>query len=340
MFVNSCSIFLSGLLAIHCLAGAEDTSNHGRYYAELEAFKKAPVTKLMFDEDIHPALAEIQRDMIICKNLTSFQRIVRSLFLMLDVVIVTPETMPLLYGYVDDICKKADIPVPTIFITRKDGFFNAFAQKILMSTGGILIGQKLMKETSDDALEAIVAHEIGHIKYDHVNKMLGILTVQWGVVYALTKMLKITSGVRVGDSEGDVLYKKCVYFLKLMMLNDCLSCVSAYFINKRFEKEADEFAYKTNGKARGLIEFFELLLQKDVLRDEEFVTIYNLLEQNKEQLEMMDYYSLLLRYYGAYAEHWLMELYKKVYYETFVGAHPTPQARIKAAQDYLAQQNV
>ena len=47
--------------------------------------------------------------------------------------------------------------MPTVFITRKENFFNACAAKVLTSSGGIVIGQDLIVESSEKELEAIVA---------------------------------------------------------------------------------------------------------------------------------------------------------------------------------------
>lgn len=325
--MKSVSLLLSGLFAINCVIIATD-SPHGRYYAELEALKKASETQLMFNEDAHQGLAEIQRDITTYKNLTSFQRFVRSIFLALDVVMITPETMPLLYSYIDGICKKADIATPSIFVTRKDGFFNAFAQKLLMSTGGIVIGQKLMQELSDDALEAVVAHEIGHITHNHINKLLGLSLIENSIFIGM--MIKIMQDFDRDDNKFK-LYAQlyAAYFIT--------SLISPLIINKRFEKEADQFAC-ANGKAQGIIEFFELMLKKDQLREEEFTIIYQLLQQNKANLAASDYYELIARYYLARAGHLFIDFYKTVYHGTFIGAHPSPQARIAAAKKYLAKQ--
>jgi Zn-dependent protease with chaperone function len=339
--MNSYSIFLSGLLAIHCLMGAEDTSNHGRYYAELQALKESHDTKIMFDKDAHQGLATIERDIITRKNLTQFQRFTRGLFLLLDAVLVTPETMPLLYEYVDGICKKANITTPTIFITRQDWFFNAFAQKLLMSTGGIMIGQKLMKEVSDETLEAVVAHEVGHIEHNHVNKMLALsLLLEWPIyLYLMAELRKCVANNESiqkfvsKNGMNDFFTWYCMYSIA----STISSLVPALIINKRFEKEADAFACE-NGKAKGIIEFFALLLEKDQLREEEFVTVYDLLQKNKSELSFLDYYRLMLRYYLAQGGHMYIKAFKTLYHETFWGAHPSPEARIKAAQDYLAQQ--
>lgn len=316
--MNLSKVLLSGLLITSSLSAS--TNNHGVYYNELKALKKAAATKEMFDEDAHSGLATIQRDIITYKNLTFFQRFVRSTFLCLDVVIVTPETMPKLYGYVDDICQKANITTPTVFITRKDGFFNAFAQKILMSSGAILIGQKLM--LSDGALEGVIAHEIGHVKHNHVNKMIALGLVDWVVYFALVKLLSENS--KISDSRA-----LFAWYVS--------SLVSPAIINKRFEKEADAFACD-NGKSEGIIQFFELILEKEALREEEFVAISELLQQNRSDLSLWNNMTLGLRYYMAKFGHNFGKAYKYVYYNTFLGAHPSPEARIEAAKKYLQQE--
>ncbi|HMK33006.1 MAG TPA: M48 family metallopeptidase, partial [Nitrosopumilaceae archaeon] len=312
---NFSSMFLSGVLTVSCMLSAIEPQ--GRYYAELIALKNAPDAKIMFDEDSHEGLATIQRDINISKNLTPFQRFVRSAFIALDVVVVTPDTMPLLYSYVDGICQEANIATPTVFISRKDGFFNAFAQKLLMSTGGIIVGQKLMKEVSDDALEAIVAHEIGHIKHNHINKMLALHVVS----FILFRMIANQSNAGANFvhqmdhdwARGRYINWYCKY--KLVM-EPVLSTFESFVINKRFEKEADAFACD-NGKASGLIELFELFLKKDQLREEEFVTVYELLQKNKADLSTNDYYSLIANYYLFRAGQSFTNFFKKIYHETF-----------------------
>jgi Zn-dependent protease with chaperone function len=296
--------------------------NHGVYYSELKAYKKAPASKEMFDEWAHSGLAKIQRDITTHKNLTFFQRFIRSAFLGLDVILVTPETLPKLYEYVDGICQKANIATPTIFVTRHDGFFNAAAQKLFVSTGGIIVGQQLMHEVSDEALEAIVAHEIGHIKHNHVNKMMALQLVDWMVYFALVKLL--SENGRISESRD-------------LFAWIASSFTSPLIINKRFEKEADAFACD-NGKAKGIVEFFELMLEKEQLREEEFVAIAELLQKNRSDLSLWSNMTFGLRYSMAKFGHNFGKAFKYIYHNTFLGAHPSPEARIAAAQKYLQQE--
>lgn len=349
--MNVSHFLLSGLLITSTFVAFAD--KHGIYYSELKAFKKAPATKEMFDEDALFELSAIQRDITTYKNLTWFQRWVRKSFLECDVIIVTSETLPTLYAYVDGICKKANIITPTIFVTRQNGFFNAAAQKLLMSSGAIIIGQKLMHDISDEALEAVLAHEIGHIKYNHGNKTLALvvgslvlfpilfkqfkLDKEFNAIMAMLKLIDENKLVSPQDA-WNIFAKVNTFRTKVVLLLAGVLTLPSLFINKRFEKEADEFACKDNDKSKGLIEYFELTLQKEELREEEFVAIYNLLQENKVDLSLWSNMTLGLRYYMAKVGHFYNKAHKYIYYNTFLGAHPSPKARIEAAKKYLQQE--
>lgn len=164
------------------------------YIEELTAFKTSPDYQLIFNEDANPILQGIERDIENCQHLSWLQRLIRSTFLSQDVIVVTPKTMPKLYSYIETLCKTSEIKTPIVFLTREKGFFNAAAQKLLMSTGAIIIGQKLLLETSDKELESVIAHEMGHIKYNHVNKSMAINFLaflgSWaGSYYLLSKQI-------------------------------------------------------------------------------------------------------------------------------------------------------
>ena len=156
---------------------------------------------------------------------------------------VTRDTMPKMYNYIAQLCQKEGIETPVVFISKDTGIFNAFAFKVFVTTGGILIGQDLLKECSDDAIEAIIAHEIGHVYHNHANKHLALRLVATVGVGAATK-----NPVAAVIGGG---------------------LLSSVIIGKSHEKQADQFAYKT-GKSQGLIEFFENLKKKEQKEDDYF----------------------------------------------------------------------
>ena len=299
------------------------------YRQELKDFKNIPQYKTVFNEDSNIVLRAVNRDVEIYKQLTPLERLARFVFLALNVVVVTPETMPKLYSYVNDLCLTHDVALPTIFLTIDEkGFFNAAAQKLLTSTGGIVIGQELLNKTTDAELEAVIAHEIGHIKYNHVNRMIAIslgsyIAVRAALNHCLNPV-SVHSRTYVMDSISRV-------YVTLALSNLISNCI----INKRFEKEADEFAYKVAGHGPGLIEFFEHLEAREESYQQDFVTTAQLLTENKSKLETLDYMDLCMGYYLAKFGNSLMNGAKWVYHNTPLGAHPAHEVRIAAAQAYL-----
>lgn len=317
------SFLLSGLVISSQLIGA--SADYSIYYKELKDLKKRPEVQILFDEDAHSGLSAIQRDIMTRKELGFFQRLARFMFLGLDVIVATPDTMPKLYAYVNTVSEQGRIITPTVFVTRKKGFFNAMASKLLMSTGGIVIGQKLLHDSSDEQIEAIVAHEIGHIKHNHVNKSLALSIV--------TRIIASQIGNAIISENGTWQNNMAKY----LVVTEISSMLSALIINKRFEKEADLFACQC-GKSNGIVSFFEFLQKKEQQQDDEFPAVLTVLEQNKAHLSHYDYSMLSLRYYLAKISHEYGRFVKYLYHETPLGAHPSHQARIDAAKAYLAQQ--
>ncbi len=272
----------------------------GVYKQEYKALKEGSY-KFIFDKYVNGSLKDIQRDIHNYGELSYGERWHRTLFLAIGGLVITSETMPKLYGYVDTMCKEQKIKTPTIFILPREGFFNAMAQKLLgETTGGIIIGQDLVLESSDEELEAIVAHEIGHIKHDHVRKNV-LTAVSLGLVsYAGFYML----GKKYGLVKDQFYYSELTEQEAIRNVISFLAAVtggilSKLVIGKRFEREADEFAYKTMGKGKGLAQFFENLQQKDKQRDIDFDDTYALLQDKKSNIDFFGSANLNLRYHWA-----------------------------------------
>ena len=263
------------------------------------------------------------------KELTYWQRLARFEILALDTIVVTADTMPKLYVYIDTMCKKAGIKTPTIFITVEKGFFNAMAMKLFKTTGAIVIGQKMLQEINDRELEAIVAHEIGHIKYDHANKMVCLILANLTAVQAIKYYL--TNRFTGSPTSFDGF---CNGYLALI----AAGIMTNFMINKKFERQADEFAYREMGNGEGLVEAFEQLQEKELKNDENFDYTYANLEANQSKLKPDDYLTLKIGYYLAKGTDYLNKGYRWVYHNTPFGPHPSLEARIETIQAYLDEQ--
>jgi len=320
------TIFLTGLLISSHLTVS--TSNHGIYYSELKALKKAPETKALFEQDVDGSsrttqhnlgmynptfldngerrlfsqwdkmrrtlsLGNIKRQITISKELSFIDSI---LIMGLcgqndDLIIVTDETMPALYNYVSSLSEKAKIAMPFLFISLKN--FSTFSRKILAFRSSIVIGQQLLHDVSDEELEALVAQQIGHIKYYHTNKKA------------------LVNGIA--------------------LLGCVIPALSSLLVSKRFAKEADMFTSEVAEKANGLITFYERLEAKDQLRMAEYDEVSKMLTENAANIPMLSYLILIIGYYMAETERCVEEIYNKF-------AYPSHQERIDAAKKYLAQQ--
>lgn len=320
-------LLLSLTFTISSLSATEQDAEN-IYKKELIAFEQSAEHKIIFDNKAPLGLPSIHRDIENYKELTQFQRFVRCMFYLFDPVVVTAKTMPKLYAYIENLCQKNNVTMPTVFISTQKDFFNAAAQKLLTSSGAIIIGKDIIDETTDQQVEAIIAHEIGHIKHNHVNKILGLLLATGlGVKiiqdYFLNKSSQSLPNKGVMEAFADS-------YLKMFLLSTIVNII----INKRFEKEADQFAFE-NGKAEGVAGVFEYMLQNEQDRNNKFDITYDAIQESKSQMYTGDHLGLLGNYYAAKAIHLMRKGLLWFYGHTPFGPHPCHEDRIAAAKEYL-----
>jgi len=312
------------------------------YKDELKAMKERAETNLIVDENAYQLLGSIQAQIEEYKRVSLFQRFTklvasRGLLEMLtgafSFFVVSPETMPQLYQYIEHMCQTHNMPVPAIYITRPDCLLpkivsldsnvNALALKFFASSGIIVISRKLVEDFSANALEGVITHELGHVKNNHTNKKI--------VLFCVTQQILM----RIMNSTIKFARYPQLLWPCNFIVNQHL--VSKLIIGKRFENEADEFAFKA-GKAEGLLEFFEAMEDKEQDTENEFAMTYVQLKDNKKNLWPTDYYWLFGKYAvarglrkGYLALEWVL-------HNTFLDEHPSYEYRAAAARKYLAEQ--
>lgn len=89
---------------------------------------------------------------------------------------VTQDNMPSLYQMVHSLATKLKITIPAILVYEGNGTvngWNAFAISLYHNLGTIAIGLDLIKNLLPAELEAVIAHELGHVSDNHSVKTLG-----------------------------------------------------------------------------------------------------------------------------------------------------------------------
>lgn len=304
-------------------------SEDNKYWQEFKQLRENPSHKLLFDREASPDLQDILRDLENAKKVGYWGRFARPLIDMYGVVI-SAETMPALYAYVESLSKAQGMSVPVVMVSQYKGIFNAIAQKIFINSGCIYIGQDLLKESTSAEIEAVIAHELGHIKHDHINKSLALNMAS--LASYLTLMQK-------GYINFPYEYKYLAMWLHVITCNYFQWFVDAAVIGKTHERQADAFAASA-GHAQGLIAFFERLERKIEKQDTDFDELHAALENAQDKVEKSDLNSLWHRYYVAKMWHRYSKARLWFYHNTPFGPHPSNEDRIAAAKEFLATQNV
>jgi Zn-dependent protease with chaperone function len=242
--------------------------------------------------------------------------------------------LPKLHKFVEDLCKKNNIGKPLIIIPQIEYGINAFAEKKFRDNGVIIILPGLFKNFNDDEFEAIIAHEIGHIKNNHTNKIMAISAVAGvGLYYLFSRTLgyyldlyEVSEKISPLGLQNVKIDKSCLlaassYLLAIITRPSLMKLI----IGKKFEKQADNFAME-NGHANGLKSAMKKLDFQDSFDD-----TLKYIEDNKESLPKDDY--------EKHIKNWQMlaERYKALLKSD---CHPTFEERIKAAEEYLNNQNL
>ena len=154
-------------------------------------------------------------------------------------ILLTPERAPKLHVMVDKLCKKLTMQKPVLFLAGKKKLFNAFASSLAHSMSMVVLGQELVNELTEEESEAIIAHELGHIKNHHPPKKMGLLAA--GAIGSLLSIALINKKIDQHYDGNIPPTVKFVSFLSGFSIVLLTLAILNYF-SRKFEREADAIA--------------------------------------------------------------------------------------------------
>ena len=163
---------------------------------------------------------------------------------------VTREEAPELYNLLENLCISRGIPMPKLKIAE-DGALNAFATGLNQKQYSITVTRGLMEALNRDELEAVLGHELTHIRNGDV-RMLVIAVVIAGVVSFFGELIfrmffqgSYYGGGRsrsAGDRKGGGAVFAILIAVALIVVAWILSIVIRFALSRRREFLADSGA--------------------------------------------------------------------------------------------------
>ena len=89
---------------------------------------------------------------------------------------------PLIHNSVEELCIKMEIAkIPDIYVLQSGGILNAFATRFFGRNMVVVYSEifELIEKNAEDEVNFVLAHELAHIKRNHLGKLMFILPSMW-----------------------------------------------------------------------------------------------------------------------------------------------------------------
>lgn len=154
---------------------------------------------------------------------------------------------PELYGMVERLARRAELPVPTVAIAPQPQP-NAFATGRNPENGVVCFTQGILQALSVEELEGVTAHELAHIKHRHM--LVGtIAATMAGAISMLAGIARWGLILGTGGRDGD---RNPLGELALLIVAPVAAVIIQFAISRQNEFQADATAAEIAGTPRGL----------------------------------------------------------------------------------------
>ncbi|MBT2638299.1 ankyrin repeat domain-containing protein [Bacillus sp. ISL-39] len=100
----------------------------------------------------------------------------------LNAVKIGGNQFPLIHSTVEELCIKMGIKrTPDIYVLQSGGIMNAFATRFFGRNMVVVYSEifELIEQNAEEELQFVLAHELAHIKRNHLGKLMFILPSMW-----------------------------------------------------------------------------------------------------------------------------------------------------------------
>ena len=133
--------------------------------------------------------------------------------------------------------------------TKSNAFFTGFGK-----FRRIVLFDTLIEKHGVDELVAIIAHEMGHLKRKHIQKLIMISILSTGLMlFILSCLINNIKLFEAFKMDAVSIYASIVFFGFLYTPISMILSVIVNMLSRKFEYEADQYASVTSGNSESLI---------------------------------------------------------------------------------------
>lgn len=163
---------------------------------------------------------------------------------------VTPEESSEYFEIVSALTKKANLPMPALYIIPDDAM-NAFATGRDADHSAVAVTQGLLQSLNRDEIAGVIAHELSHIKnYDM--RLMSTVSILVGMINILANMFWRAGLMGRGSSREESRVSSIVNIV-LILVTPIVGMLIQLAISRQREYLADASATQMAGTPRGLI---------------------------------------------------------------------------------------
>src|SRR5687767_14803801 len=165
---------------------------------------------------------------------------------------VTRADAPRLYSMVEDLCNRASMPMPKLYLIPSESP-NAFATGRNPEHASVAVTQGALQLLNEDELQGVLAHEISHVKNRDI-LISSIAATQAGMIMWIANMARFAAffggfgGSRDRDDEGG----GALGGLATMILAPIAAMLVQMWISRTREYQADASGAQVIGNPHGL----------------------------------------------------------------------------------------
>lgn len=258
---------------------------------------------------IERELAETVKDKSLCEQILHSLQIVNKELIGLPTLLIQKKYCPSLFALIERLSEKAGVTAPLAFLAHNIPIENACASGVYNKNAGVMfLFSELFERHDDETIEAIIAHEIGHLKNNDTIlwKIYGKLLFQIGLVggshylfqdkiaQALSKSLNF-----IPKKYRDRMVSPLSHYLAIL-LPSIVAQISLKYISRQCESAADKEGLRlVDGNTNGFNKFFSKDAEKDALSILAIDDFEQFVNQNKDKLLTHEILSARMNIYIA-----------------------------------------